>query len=574
MTDLFQAAFQHLFAFDERGKQVRVAASIGAVAGFMFAAFNILTEGMLLLGLIELASVVLLVIPAILLSRMVRWVNLAETMMLIAPTVIFGALIVLGGVEGTGLFWVYTAPFLAFFLKGQRVGWWFSLVFMAVVALYLMWLARLVSFSYVYSTNVAIHFLLSLGFYTMVAAAFDFVRGRREAEILKAKTAAETALQELQMAQQQTHAAYAAKSRFLSAASHDLRQPAHALGLFVARLSQLPQTPTATELVKGVTSSVRALQEMLDMFFDYSRLNALAADIHVQPVSTDILFEQLRTCFASLAAQKGLRYKVRAPSCAWVQSDPILLQRILLNLVSNAVRYTKSGTILVCCRPTQQQTHVRIEVWDSGIGIDASHHSRIFEEFFQIDNQARDRDKGLGLGLSMVERSCKLLHHPIQLRSTLGQGSRFVLTVPIASKPSILTSNEHDDLGAPIELNNLHVMVIEDDVLSNVALSSLLRSWGCQVTSTVDAVHACQAVVLAQPVHFIISDLRLPGPHNGIEAINQVRALARRDISACLVSGDTDEQGRSLASAAQLVLLKKPTQPAKLRNLLRRVVPR
>jgi signal transduction histidine kinase len=574
MPNFLKTAFVHLFDSEQRGRQVRVAAAIGAVVGLVFAAFNILTEGQFLLGVIELVAVVVLVIPAIVLSRVARWVHLAETMMLLAPTVIFGALIVLGGIEGTGLFWVYTAPFLAFFLKGQRIGWWFSVGFLTMAAVYLLWLARLLNIGYAYSVTVSIHFLMSLGFYTFVAAAFDYVRGRRESQVAAAITAAESALQELRLAQQQTQAAYAAKSRFLSAASHDLRQPAHALGLFVARLSQQINNPATTELVEGVTASVRALQEMLDMFFDYSRLDAMAANIQVQPVSTELLFEQLRLCFASQAAQKGLRLKVRLPTCTWVQSDPVLLQRILLNLVSNAVRYTAAGTILVCCRPTQGGTHVRVEVWDSGSGIDASNQAQIFEEFFQVDNQARDRNKGLGLGLSMVDRSCKLLNHPLRLRSRLGQGSRFSMTVPVAACAPVSSAPFPNEESTPVDLRNLHILVIEDDALGSVALSSLLVSWGCQVTSAVDATQACQRVEQALPVDFIVSDLRLPGPHNGIEAIALVRALTGRDTAACLISGDTDENARSQVRAAGLVLLKKPMQPAKLRSLLQRSLAR
>ncbi|OIQ75407.1 sensor protein TorS [mine drainage metagenome] len=570
MKSVFQLTLQRIFGQNERVKQVRVATAIGMCVGLIFSVFNIFTKGMLILGLIELGAVVLLVIPAMAVSRAARWVSLSEFLLLLAAIVIFSALIVLGGIEATGLFWVYTLPFLAFFLKGQRQGWWYSLIFWMMATLYLMRLAPLMSFAHVYTPVVASHFVLSLGFYTLVASAFDYVRSRHEAELLQAKNALEVAYDELRQAKEKSEAAYAAKSRFLAAASHDLRQPAHALGMFVARLSQLPHAPASKELVTGVVTSVQALQEMLDVFFDYSRLDALSTQITASVISTDALFKQLGVCFSNIAAQKGIRLCIRKPSCAWVQSDPVLLQRVLLNLVSNALRYTPQGSVLVCCRPTADGTQARIEVWDSGIGIAAVHQEKIYEEFFQVENQERDRTKGLGLGLSMVARSCQLLNHRLALRSALGCGSRFTLTVPVATSVAELGHAQVDEKLVQGSLENLHVLLIEDDQLGRTALCSLLQSWGCRVTAAVDAGQARDLLSQVPPVQFVVSDYRLPGAHNGIDAIRMLRAIAGPALGACLISGDTDQQVLQQANAAQLVLLKKPLQPAKLSSLLRR----
>lgn len=235
MRGLLGPKLRDVIDLDERVRHVRAAAAIGIVIGLLFSAFNIVTEGMMSLGLTELAAVLFLLVPAAALSKNPRWVTFAESLLLLSAVVIFGALIVFGGIEGTGLFWVYTAPFLAFFLKGQRRGWWYSLGFAALVTVYFIWVSPALASAHPYSPVVATHFLLSLAFYTLVAAAFNHVRSRFEEQLRKRKEEAE--------------AADLAKSRFLAAASHDLRQPAHALGMFVARLNQIPSDPQIQELV-------------------------------------------------------------------------------------------------------------------------------------------------------------------------------------------------------------------------------------------------------------------------------------------------------------------------------------
>jgi CheY-like chemotaxis protein len=338
--------------------------------------------------------------------------------------------------------------------------------------------------------------------------------------------------------------------------------------MFVSRLTQLPRDPATTEIVAGVNASVQALQEMLDVFFDYSRLDAQSTDVKLQPLAIDAVFDKLRLCFANSAAGKGLRLRIR-PSSAWVFSEPVLLQRILLNLVSNALQYTPQGRILVSCRLVHGNTQARIEVWDSGIGIATLHHEKIFEEFFQVENPERDRTKGLGLGLSMVQRSCRLLNHPLTLRSSLGCGSRFGFLVPLAPASSTMTS-EMPAVASPMgELAVLHVLLIEDDALGSRALQGLLAAWGCQVSVAGDAEMACELVRQGPPPDYVVSDYRLRGAHNGIDAIRLLRELSGQDIAACLISGDTEMDLRQKAQAAGLVLLQKPVPPAKLRSLLR-----
>jgi CheY-like chemotaxis protein len=284
------------------------------------------------------------------------------------------------------------------------------------------------------------------------------------------------------------------------------------------------------------------------------------------------VFEQLHNSFARAAEEKGLRLRLR-PTGAWVQTEPALLQRIMLNLVSNALRYTQRGSVLVACRPTRDGAHVRIEVWDSGVGIDAQHHEEIYNEFFQIGNPERDRAKGLGVGLSIVDRACRQLQHPLAMRSVLGQGSRFSLRVPLAKDRVQDRPRAVPVVPAWLTLDGLHILFIEDDVLGREGLASLLSSWGCRVTTAAGASMACHLYQRDPCVNLIISDFRLGGDVNGIEAIRMVREMAGKPIAACLVTGDTDASVKNQAQEAGLHFLQKPVRPAKLRSLLRHLLP-
>lgn len=377
--------------------------------------------------------------------------------------------------------------------------------------------------------------------------------------------------EQLREKKEMAEAAAQAKSRFLSAASHDLRQPAHALGLFVSQLAPLATDAQSRHLVACANAAVLDMQAMLDGMFDLSKLDAPSTQVQVKAFALEPLFEQLRSGFATDAQDKGLRLRVR-PTAAWVQCDPVLLQRILLNLVSNAVRYTERGTVLVACRPSRQPGQVRIEVRDSGIGIAPEEHTKIFQEFHQVNNPARDRAKGMGVGLSIVQRCCRLLGLRVALRSAPGCGSVFYLT--LACVPSQGVAVVPEAAVAPVinALSGVRVLVVEDDPLGREALAGLLTSWGCCVTGVGDADAA-----LVQPVDghwpdIIISDFRLTSPQNGVQVIQALRALAGRDIAACVISGDTDARVAQQVQAAGLVLLSKPVRPAKLRGLMRHLL--
>jgi CheY-like chemotaxis protein len=370
----------------------------------------------------------------------------------------------------------------------------------------------------------------------------------------------------LHLRKDEAEAASRAKSRFLAAASHDLRQPAHALGLFVARLKQLPGDAQTRELVNGVDASVQALQDMLNAFFDYSRLDSQLTQASLHSFELNTVFDKLRISFSETAAQKGLRLRIR-PCHDWVRSDPVLLQRVLLNLLGNAVQHTPSGTVMLACRPSAQRGFLRVEVRDSGIGIAEQHQQKVFEEFYQVENPERDRNKGLGLGLSIVERSCKLLDHGLHLRSALGCGSTFSVLVPLGQVEGAGVAASA--AAALQDLCGMRVMLIEDDELGRAALKGLLQSWGCVV---VEACTASNALARWDPDRlpdFILTDYRLLGMQNGVDAVRSLREAAGREVPACVISGDTAEDVKSQINMAGLLLLQKPVKPAKLRSVLR-----
>jgi len=379
------------------------------------------------------------------------------------------------------------------------------------------------------------------------------------------------ATQQLREKKDEAEAATLAKSRFLAAASHDLRQPTHALGLFIARMGQLPMDARMRQLMGSLDASVQSMQNLLDGLLDLSRLDTGSVQVHVRPVRMDDMFTALRDALGPVAAEKGLRLRVR-PTTLWVLSDPLVLQQMVTNLAHNALRYTDHGTVLVCCRRVNQGQFVRIDVLDTGIGISAEHQAEIFREFYQVGNSGRDRALGLGLGLNIVERSAKLLGHTVTLRSHVGHGTRFSILVPLAQTPEQSHVAMPAVRAALSNLDGLRVLVIEDDEFSRNAVQELLQSWGCLVCATATVAQA-HAFLHDEPnIDLIVSDYRLGDGDNGLSAIASLRAAAGCDIPACLMSGDTDGGLMQAAKDAGLTLLHKPVRPAKLRSLLRHLL--
>jgi CheY-like chemotaxis protein len=313
------------------------------------------------------------------------------------------------------------------------------------------------------------------------------------------------------------------------------------------------------------------MQDLLDGLLDLSRLDSGNVQVRMGPVDLNDLLASVRSALESTAETKGLRLRMR-PTRLWAHSDAMLLQRIVVNLVINAIRYTDRGSVLVACRPDAKGQGVRIEVWDSGIGIPAKHHEDIFKEFYQLANRSGDRNTGLGLGLNIVQRSAALLGHRISLRSNVGCGTRFSIQMDAVPPSEAVLQNAAEKLLPSLgDVSGMQVLLIEDNLNVREAVQELLQSWGCTVQLASSQVQALEQLHSHGVPDVILSDYHLGGGQNGITCIAAVRATANQTIPACLMSGETHDEFLQAVKAADVPLLHKPVRPAKLRSLLRRL---
>jgi signal transduction histidine kinase/CheY-like chemotaxis protein len=361
-----------------------------------------------------------------------------------------------------------------------------------------------------------------------------------------------------------------AKSRFLAAASHDLRQPLHALGLFVAQLRTPKSEKERKRTVKHIDSALVAMNELFSALLDISKLDAGILTPTVTEFSVAQLLKRIETTFRGTAEEKGLSLRIAASS-AWVRSDFVLLERILFNLVSNAVRYSSHGGLIVGCRRRDRQ--LRIEVWDTGVGIPQDQHQNIFSEFYRLGEPDRDRRSGFGLGLAIVDRLCQLLDHPIKVTSTVGKGSRFTVVVPmVPARPEVLELPAPGRLAPDICKGKL-LVVIDDDPLVLAGMGGLFRSWGCRVvTGETESTALSGLTAHKHPPDLIISDYQLPEGKSGIGAIERVRRAFCTPIPAFLITGDTNPEALREARANGYHLLHKPVQPMALRAMLNQIL--
>jgi two-component system, sensor histidine kinase len=370
---------------------------------------------------------------------------------------------------------------------------------------------------------------------------------------------------ELSRARDRADQASRAKSQFFAAASHDLRQPLHAMGLFAAALSAKAREPEVANLVTSISSSVEALEGLFNELLDISKIDSGKVKPEITDVSVTALFDRLRMDFEPEAFDRGLAFRMRARS-AWVRSDPVLLERILRNLISNAMRYTKSGGVLVSTRV--RRGILRFEVWDTGMGIAADDQARIFEEFVQLANAERDRRKGLGLGLSIVQRLAALLKHPVGLASRPGRGTVFRIDVPTGRAPVVRatatrTERSHADLGGRC------ILVIDDEASIVDGMAALLGSWGAQTMIAGKGEEAmAQIAARTAPPDLIIADYQLRDGEIGPEVVAAVRKHFGFDIPAILVTGSATPERLEEARDLGHHLLLKPVMPAKLRTLI------
>lgn len=366
-------------------------------------------------------------------------------------------------------------------------------------------------------------------------------------------------------------AAVMARSRFLAAASHDLRQPMHALTLLIEALKEKirPQDGEPLRLVEHIEASAHSMEALLNALLDLSKLDAGVVVARLECFKVALVFERLARQFGPLAAEKGLSLRIHGGKVA-VYTDPVLLERILGNLLANAIRYTDAGRIILGTRRVQKDW-VRFEVLDSGKGIPEAFRERIFEEYFQLENPERDRDKGLGLGLSIVQRLARLLGSPVEVRSELGRGSSFSIRTVRCELPEGQLEREVESLDVPPPDDDRMPLVvfIDDDESILEAMAAVFEQWGIDLAADVEARAIKEDLLeLGRRPDAILSDYRLRDGLTGIEAIAELRAAFGPDIPAALITGDTAATTMQVINATGLPVLHKPLKPATLRAYL------
>ena len=368
-----------------------------------------------------------------------------------------------------------------------------------------------------------------------------------------------------QAAREEAEHANIAKSRFFAAASHDLRQPLHSLGLFTSALDEHLTSPQARATARSIRESIAALGSLFDSLLDLSRLDAGVVTVQPRNVGLQALFDRLARVFHGEAVERELRLRF-VPTRAVVRTDPLLLERILTNLVANALHYTQHGGVAIGVR--RHGRRASIAVCDTGVGIAPDKQDLVFEEFFQVDNPGRDRRQGLGLGLAIVKRLASLLDHRLRLRSMPGRGSCFSIEIPLADGPA----------DAPVEdmtmidddaLRGVRVLVVDDDVMVREGTAALLRQWRAEPRTAASATEVSRAIQDGFVPDALIVDLRLGEARDGIDVIDSLRGRLGCHTPALLVSGDTGAVELLRVRSSGIPLLTKPVAPAKLRSMLR-----
>ena len=371
---------------------------------------------------------------------------------------------------------------------------------------------------------------------------------------LEAREQTESALHEAEEANR-------AKVVFMAAASHDLRQPLHALGLFASTLARTPMSAHQRHLLNQIEQSGQAARELLSTLLDFSQVDTGVVKSSAEVFALQPLLRRLESEFAPQADAQQLHYRSR--DCAWaVHADPALVERIMRNLITNALRYTERGGVLLGCR--QRGARAVVEVWDTGIGIPEAQHREIFREFHQLGNPERDRRKGLGLGLSIVDGLARAMGVEVGLASREGRGSVFRLSLPI-SQAAVIAAERAAEPGG--DLRGLHVLLIEDDESVLAAMSDLLINWGCACEMAASVDEAVARLGAFTP-HLLLVDYRLRDHRSGIEAVSLIRERLGPELPAILVTGDTGPQRLREAHASGLILLHKPVPAERLHGAL------
>jgi two-component system, sensor histidine kinase len=402
----------------------------------------------------------------------------------------------------------------------------------------------------------------------LVAAAIRDITERKRAqqELILAREAAEHARQVADEAREAADRANQAKSRFLATASHDLRQPLQSLALLNGTLRRLVTHPDAVEALTYQDQAIEAMSRLLNALLDISKLESGA--IKPQPVDFTVssLFEELRHEFASLAANKGLQLHV-ASTADCIHSDPSLVGQILRNLISNAIKYTRAGSI--CLRGLRRPNTIRIEVLDTGIGIPAEQLQFIYDEFYQVGVAANSSREGYGLGLSIVQRLASLLGLKLEVQSEVGKGSVFALELPVGAADAVATSGAVAFVQVARQTTAPQVLLVEDDPAVRDATRMLLKVEGYRVITAASFAEA-QACAAEHPqIALLVTDYHLSNGETGTQVIASLRDMLGADLRAVLITGDTSSVVKDLQHDERLRLARKPIHAEELLGMLK-----
>ncbi len=368
---------------------------------------------------------------------------------------------------------------------------------------------------------------------------------------------------ELQRQKERAEEANRAKTQFLAAASHDLRQPLQAAGLFVGTLRLRNRDPDLGALIDRVERALGSLEAVLEALLDISRLDAGVVEPRPARIPLAGVFRSLQETFGDPAVQYGAELRFR-PTALWCESDPRLLERVLANLVSNALRYCEKGRVLVGCRVRGDT--IRVEVRDSGPGVPPERQQEIFREFVQLQTRAPLHDKGLGLGLAIVERLARLLRHPLHVRSHPGRGSTFGITVPrVEPLPAVAESAPAPSAAG---LANRRILIVDDDEDVLASLAQFLSRSGAIPMRALSLAEARALIASGAPPDLVISDYRLAAGGDGISAIHALQDLLGPRVPCVILTGDTAPKVLRAVSDAGLPLMSKPVRTDHLLQVL------
>jgi len=400
--------------------------------------------------------------------------------------------------------------------------------------------------------------------------SFESIVGLKlRTEALAVQLGAEKAVADA--ARAEAEVANRAKTQFFAAASHDLRQPLHAMGLFAEALRARSHDAEVAQLVNSINESVDALEGLFSELLDITKIDSGGVEVHPVDFELADIFRKVRLHFEPAAFEKGLELRVRGGDRV-AFADPLLVERIVRNLVSNAIRYTSDGSVLVSCR--RHGERLLLQVWDTGPGIRADERARVFDEFYQVPGTpavGAEQKKGLGLGLAIVKRLAALMDAPLELRSTEGRGTVFTLRLPVGKAPRAAERALGTRAPAGVTLAGRTIVIVEDEPAVRQGLEVLLAAWGA-TTVSLDSAAATSAWAAsadpAVPPALVIADYRLEDGATGVAAIAAVRRRFGNAVPAIVVTGSTMTGHEKDALEHDFHLLIKPVLPNKLRAMI------